>query len=81
MISEATYIKAQRLIVEIQQHREYIASLEYEIERLAEMYMEGMILEPVGKEQNRFKREINRQEKLITQKERELLKLRQKYNF
>lgn len=81
MYNETPYIKVQRLLNEIQQHTTYIEACEYEIERLAELYMEGQINWTVGKEQRRYQKEIERTKKIIVKKQKEVYVLRQKYNF
>lgn len=76
---EVPYTKAQRLLNEIIEHRSCIENLDYEIHRLAELYMEGQILEPVGKEQKRLQREIEKQQSLINKKSNEISRLQQRY--
>ena len=81
MYNETPYLKAERLLNEIQQHTDYIKTCYYEIDRLAELYMEGQIDWPVGREQRRYQREIERNKKLIEKKNKEIIKLRQRYGF
>lgn len=57
--------KIEKLNIAIQQDSDYLDALDTEYEVVTDQYMNGNILEPVGRYQNRIKREMDRVSKRL----------------
>lgn len=71
--------KIEKLNIAIQQDSDYLYSLDTEYEVVTDQYMNGDILEPVGRYQNRIKREMYRVSKRLYRNKVKLDKLLEKY--
>lgn len=71
--------KIEKLNIAIQQDSDYLYSLDTEYDVITDQYMNGDILEPVGRYQNRIKREMDRVSKRLYRNRVKLDKLLEKY--
>ena len=81
MISDRVINKFNRLLVEKQQLTEEAERLETDWYVLTDQYMNGNILGPIGKEQNRIKREIEKRNRKVCRINRELENISLKYGL
>ena len=71
--------KIEKLNIAIQQDSDYLYSLDTEYDVITDQYMNGDILEPVGRYQNRIKREMDRVSKRLYRNRVKFDKLLEKY--
>ena len=71
--------KIEKLNIAIQQDSDYLYNLDTEYDVITDQYMNGDILEPIGRYQNRIKREMDRVSKRLYRNRVKLDKLLEKY--
>ena len=71
-------MKIEKLNIAIQQDSDYLDALDTEYKVVTDQYMNGDILEPVGRYQNRIKREMARVSKRLYRNRVKLDKLLEK---
>lgn len=71
--------KIEKLNIAIQQDSDYLYSLDTEYDVITDQYMNGDILEPVGRYQNKIKREMDKVSKRLYRNKVKLDKLLEKY--
>ena len=71
--------KIEKLNIAIQQDSNYLDALDTEYEVVTDQYMNGDILEPVGRYQNKIKREMDKVSKRLYRNKVKLDRLLEKY--